>query len=83
MAVSYNLVIFGYQLLYMGTIKKIREKKEFPTLPLKEMPLDVRKYVLQVQGNMKAKKGISQYSQQLTIYQIIREHKVFSEQQKC
>jgi hypothetical protein len=49
------------------------------TLPLKDIPLDIRKYILQIQGNMKAKKGVAQYSQQLTIFQIIREHKEFSE----
>lgn len=43
------------------------------------MPLDIKKYVLQMQGDMKSKKGVSQYSQQLVIFQIIREHKEFTE----
>jgi hypothetical protein len=44
-----------------------------PTINLKNIPEDVRKYILKIQGEIKSKKG-TQYSQQLTIYQIIREH---------
>lgn len=49
------------------------------TLPLKNIPIDVRKYILKVQGDMKVKKGVAQYSQNLVIFQLIREHKEFSE----
>jgi hypothetical protein len=44
------------------------------TLPLKDIPLDVKRHILKIQGEIKIKKGISQYSQQLAIFQIIREH---------
>lgn len=50
-----------------------------PTIPLKEVPLDVRKYMLKVQGQTKERKGISQYSLCQTVFQIIREHKEFNE----
>lgn len=52
-------------------------KKKTTTLPLKDYPIDVRRYVLKVQGEAKAEKGISQYSLCKTIYKIIREHKDF------
>lgn len=45
---------------------------------LKDVPLDVRKYVLKIQGEVKAEKGISQYSIYQTIYKIIKEHKEFN-----
>ncbi len=46
------------------------------------MPLDVRKYILKIQGETKAQKGVSQYSLQLTIYQIIRDHKKYLTDEK-
>lgn len=49
------------------------------TLPLKNIPTDVKKYILKVQGDTKSKKGIASYSQVQTIYSIIREHKEQSE----
>lgn len=51
-------------------------------IKLKEIPNDIRKYILKVQGESKEKKCVAQYSQELTIYQIIREHKEFSEKNK-
>lgn len=45
--------------------------------PLKNMPMDIKKYILKVQGEMKVKKGLSRYSQELTIYKIIKEHMEF------
>ncbi len=59
-------------------IKK-RCRKEFPTLPLKDIPLDVRKFILKIQGELKEKKGVAQYSQCLTIFFIIREYKKITE----
>lgn len=53
-----------------------------PTLPLKNIPIDVRRYILKIQGEIKTKKGVSQYSQPQTIFQIIREHKEFTEKSK-
>ena len=47
-------------------------------LILKDLPLDVRKYILKLQGEIKAEKGVCQYSMPLTIYKIIREHKEFN-----
>jgi len=51
------------------------------TLPLKDIPDDVKKYILKVQGDIKAKKG-TQFSQISTVFQIIREHKSLSENKK-
>jgi hypothetical protein len=48
------------------------------TLPLKNIPVDVKKYILKLQGEIKAKKG-TQYSQEQTIFTIIRQHQEFSE----
>jgi hypothetical protein len=48
-------------------------RKQFPVLNV-EMPLDVRKHVIKYQAEQKIKKGVSQYSLQMTIYTIIREH---------
>lgn len=43
------------------------------------MPAEIRQYVLQFQGEMKASKGLGHYSQQQAILSIIREHKEHSE----
>jgi hypothetical protein len=45
-----------------------------------EMPEDVRQHVLDFQGKRKAKKGLGQYSQQQAIIDMLREHKIFSDQ---
>lgn len=47
-----------------------------------EMPSDVRAYVLQVQTDIKIKKGLGKFSQQLTIFHIIREHQKVSNEKK-
>lgn len=52
------------------------------TFPLENIPLDIKKYILKVQGEIKSKKGVSQYNQQLVIFQIIREHKEFTDSKK-
>ena len=44
------------------------------TLPLHDMPDDVKAYVLKVQVELKIAKK-AQISQQATIYHIIKEHK--------
>lgn len=44
-----------------------------------ELPQDVRAIVLQEQAEIKSKKNLSQYSQQQTIYNIVREFKKFKE----
>lgn len=49
---------------------------------LKYLPEDIIKYILKIQGEIKSKKGIGQYSQELTVMQIIREHKEFKEGKK-
>ncbi len=46
-----------------------------PSLTIKNIPEDVIKHILKIQGEKKAEKGIGQYSQQQAIFQIIREHK--------
>lgn len=48
------------------------------TINLKNIPEDIRKYILKIQGEVKAKKG-TQFSQTLTIFQIIREHQQLNE----
>jgi hypothetical protein len=48
-----------------------------PVFPLKKMPEEVKKYILKVQAEIKIKKGTSNFSQESTIYKIIREHKDF------
>jgi hypothetical protein len=48
-----------------------------PIFPLKNMPLEIKQYILKVQADIKIKKGTSKYSQESTIYKIIREHKDF------
>jgi hypothetical protein len=48
------------------------------TLPLKDIPEDVNKYILKVQGDIKAKKG-TQFSKISTVFQIIREHREIKE----
>lgn len=47
------------------------------TIHMKNMPKDVRKYILKVQGETKEKSGIGVFSQQSTFYKIVREHKAF------
>lgn len=46
-----------------------------PTLPLRDMPQDVRTYIHKLQKEVRDKKGVKQYSLNQIIYQIIREHK--------
>lgn len=48
-----------------------------PLLKSKEVPLEVKKYILKVQGEIKHQKGLGKYSLHATIVQIIREHKEF------
>lgn len=51
----------------------------FMTLPLKNIPEDIKDYILLIQQKTKVEKGTLQYSQPLTIFKIIREHKQISE----
>lgn len=39
---------------------------------LKNVPLDVRKYILKTQWEIKCQKGVSQYSQSMAVIQIIK-----------
>lgn len=43
-------------------------------IQLKAVPENLIKYVLKVQREMKDKRSIGQYSQELTVLQIIKEH---------
>jgi hypothetical protein len=52
------------------------------TLLLKQIPDDVKAHILKVQGEKKIEKKVGQYSQDLAIYHIIREHKRLSEIEK-
>lgn len=47
-------------------------------LTLKEMPMDVRKFVLKIQGEIKNEKCIGQYSMEHTVYKLLREHPQFN-----
>lgn len=50
-----------------------------PSILMKGIPDDVKKYIVKIQGEIKNTKGISQFSQQATIMHIIREHKKMKE----
>lgn len=41
-------------------------------LLLREMPIEIRKYLLKIQGQIKVDKGISQYSLQNVVYKVIQ-----------
>ena len=47
-----------------------------------DMPPDVRAYILKVQADIKIKKGLGKFSQQLTIFHVIREHQKVNEDKK-
>jgi len=47
--------------------------------PLKNFQEEDRKYILQVQADMKIKKGVAQYSIASALHKIIKEHKEFKE----
>lgn len=51
-------------------------------IKLKEIPEDVRLFILKMQGEIKCKKGIALYSQESTVYQLIKEHPKFPETKK-
>lgn len=46
-----------------------------PVLHIKFVPKDVNDYILKEQYQKKIEKGVSQYSKELTVIQIIREYK--------
>lgn len=48
---------------------------------INNIPTDIKSYILKVQGEIKVKKG-TQFSQECTIIQIIREHQQISEVKK-
>lgn len=48
---------------------------------INNIPPDIKKYILKIQGEIKVKKG-TQFSQECTIVQIIREHKEIFETKK-
>lgn len=43
------------------------------------MPKEIKDYVLDMQAALKKKKNVGQFSQEATIYHIIREHKKMTE----
>ena len=49
------------------------------TLQLKNIPDDVKSYILKIQGDIKIEKKVGQFSQDLAIYHIIRDHKKLKE----
>lgn len=58
-------------------------KQLYTSIKLKNIPEDVINYILSIHKIIfPNKKGVSQYNQQLVIFQIIREHKEFSESKK-
>jgi hypothetical protein len=46
-----------------------------PAISLKDFPVDVRNYILNIQRETKNKKGLQKYSFYQIIFTIIREHK--------
>jgi hypothetical protein len=42
---------------------------------MKDVPDDVLKFILKIQGEVKTTKCIKQYSMELTIYKLLREHR--------
>lgn len=46
---------------------------------LKNIPKDVLKYILKMQGEIKQTRGIGQFSMESTVYKIINEHKELTE----
>lgn len=49
--------------------------KYMAAIQLNNISSDLYKYVLKIQSEIKIKKGVGQFSQELTVLQIIREHK--------
>lgn len=43
-----------------------------PSLLLKSVPLDIRKYLLKIQMDAKIEKGINQYSLETALYKVVR-----------
>ncbi len=50
-----------------------------PIINLKAIPDDVKQFILREQAKRKKEKNVKQYSQELVIYQIIREYKKLQE----
>lgn len=48
-------------------------KKVPHSIYLKKIPEDIMKFILGKQKNIKEKKGVLNYSQELTVYQLLRE----------
>lgn len=46
---------------------------------LKNIPPEVLKYILKMQGEIKQTRGIGQFSMESTVYKIINEHKELKE----
>lgn len=53
-----------------------------PAILLSQFPIDVRRHILRIQNDKKSEKGISQYSQILTLICIIREHEQLTSKSK-
>lgn len=45
------------------------------SIQLNEIPADIIKHILKVQGDMKVEKCVGQYSQAQALIKIVREHK--------
>lgn len=55
--------------------KENKNKSKKPAITVICIPIDILKYILTVQGEMKSEKCIGQISQSSSIIKIIREHK--------
>lgn len=53
-----------------------------PAINLKEVPIDVMRFILREQGKIKAEKSIGQYSLEQTVYKIIRDFKKIKDKEK-
>lgn len=49
---------------------------------LKNIPENVLKYILKMQGEIKQTRGTAQFSMESTVYKIINEHKELTEKKK-
>ena len=74
-----------YHILRQNTVQVTAFKKRLaaPEITLDEMSLELRRYILQKQADIKIKKGVGKYSLQSTIYTLLEEHKKWAAEKSC
>lgn len=68
---------------YTVTMTAFKKRLAAPEITLDEMSIELRRYVLQKQADIKIKKGVGKYSLQSTIYTLLEEHKKWSAEKNC